>query len=163
MKRFLSIMALVISLAAAPAALAGQPQSAPAEQTRSALLLLTGAYYDTQGEGVVVTACPARMEVPPGALESSYILIEEAEQTYILAPEAYVTVPQVSPYMTSTCSRPRPDFSIVSKSSCISRKPRLFFRNCREKDGILYYVQPAALRRHTGWRAASLHMRVPAQ
>lgn len=89
MKRLLSITALVVSLAAASAALAEQPQSA--------LLVVTGAYYDAQGEDVVVTARPARLEVPPGAQEDGYILAEEVEQTYTLAPAAYVAVPQDIP------------------------------------------------------------------
>ncbi|NLD33301.1 MAG: hypothetical protein GX653_00155 [Clostridiales bacterium] len=89
MKRFLSIAVLLFSLGAARAVLAEQPNSA--------LLMVTGAYYDASGEDVLITARPARVEVPPGAPEDSYILIEDGEQTYALAKEAYVAVPQGIP------------------------------------------------------------------
>lgn len=89
MKRFLSIAVLLFSLGAARAVLAEQPNSA--------LLMVTGAYYDASGEDVLITARPARVEVPPGAPEDRYILIEDGEQTYALAKEAYVAVPQGIP------------------------------------------------------------------
>lgn len=88
MKRCLSLLMMLAGLAALPALAQGE--------TDSALLLVTGAYYDESGQ-VMVTARPARVELPQGAPQEQYRLVEEAEQTFSLMPDAYLSVPQSIP------------------------------------------------------------------
>ena len=58
MKRWISLLMSMVSLL---------PLAAMAQQeTDSALLVVTGAYYDESGR-VMVTARPARVELPQGA------------------------------------------------------------------------------------------------
>lgn len=70
--------------------------SAAAEAPSGMLLLLTGAFYDEEGQ-VLVTARPARVELPEGARSDEYILVEDFEETYSLRADAYVAVPAELP------------------------------------------------------------------
>ena len=68
MKRWISLLISMVSLL---------PLAAMAQQeTDSALLVVTGAYYDESGR-VMVTARPARVELPQGAPREAYRLVEE--------------------------------------------------------------------------------------
>lgn len=87
MKRFLPLLIVCLGLA---------PLTALAEQADSALLLVTGAYYDESGR-VLVKARPARVELPLGGGEQDYRLVEEPEQVFELRQDAYIAVPQDIP------------------------------------------------------------------
>lgn len=87
-KRLLSLLTVLLALA---------PLQAPAgADTDSALLLVTGAYYD-EGGRVLVRARPARVELPLGGGGQDYRLVEGAEQVFELRRDAYIAVPQDIP------------------------------------------------------------------
>lgn len=88
MKRWMSLLIAVLGVS---------PLAALAQQeTDSALLLVTGAYYDESGR-VMVTARPARVELPQGAPQEAYRLAEESELVFELREDAYIAVPQTIP------------------------------------------------------------------
>ena len=81
MKRWISLLVSMVSLL---------PLAALAQQeTDSALLVVTGAYYDESGR-VMVTARPARVELPQGAPREAYRLVEENELVFELREDAYI-------------------------------------------------------------------------
>lgn len=86
MKRLTTL--LLILLALTGLALAEEPQGM--------LMLVTGAFFDSEG-GVKVTAKPARVELPEGARENEYILVEEPQEVFALRPDAYLAVPAELP------------------------------------------------------------------
>ena len=112
MKRWISLLMSMVSLL---------PLAAMAQQeTDSALLVVTGAYYDESGR-VMVTARPARVELPQGAPREAYRLVEENELVFELREDAYIAVPQSIPADQAEIARHRrwisPCISMISSTA----------------------------------------------
>ena len=130
MKRFLSLLIVCLGFAGLTAA---------AEQADSALLLVTGAYYDESGR-VLVKARPARVELPLGGGEQDYRLVEEAEQLFELREDAYVAVPQEIPLDGAVIRQTQArDFPVYfSEFLQILQQARFETLPPEKGDGILY-------------------------
>lgn len=82
MKRLLTLIMILLALTGV----------ALGEGAQGMLMLVTGAYYDSEG-GIKVVAKPARVELPEGARGDEYILVEEPQEVYPLRSDAYLAVP----------------------------------------------------------------------
>ena len=131
MKRWMSLLIVLLGLMPL-AGLASQ-------ETDSALLLVTGAYYGEDGQ-VLVTARPARVELPEGAPQTDYRLVEEGERVYELHQEAYVAVPEDIPVEGTEIRQAQvQDFPIYISEFKQSLEHTAFLIDPPEKgDGIPY-------------------------
>lgn len=118
MKRWMSLLIVLLGLAPL-VCLAGQ-------EADSALLL--------------VTARPARVELPQGAPQADYRLVEEGERVYELHQEAYVAVPEDIPVEGTEIRQAQvQDFPIYISEFKQSLEHTAFLIDPPEKgDGIPY-------------------------
>ena len=131
MKRWISLLMSMVSLL---------PLAAVAQQeTDSALLVVTGAYYDESGR-VMVTARPARVELPQGAPREAYRLVEENELVFELREDAYIAVPQTIPLDKAEIAQAQAqDFPLYINDFKYSLEHTAFLIAPPEKgDGIRY-------------------------